>query len=205
MNSSFNWPGLLREYRETRGLKQQAAAADLGVSQATYSRWERGATVPPVAMRNRLLNELLRARLPHTSEEWLSTFRKLPFPAAVVSKDNIINALSAFINKGARVQPSAGEGRSVEDIVEGEALEVAKRVRETGMFEGHVLCVEGCIQVRFLPGVDGGEPFHLHYVGWPQFAGDGEIVMVIQGVEVSEEEARRVRERLGGFIRIDTI
>ena len=50
----------LRRWRRLNGIKQQALAADLGVSQATLSRWEAGKQRPEAAM-NRRLRRLLSA------------------------------------------------------------------------------------------------------------------------------------------------
>ncbi|MGP1254306.1 MAG: helix-turn-helix domain-containing protein [Kiloniellales bacterium] len=44
----------LRRWRRLNGIKQEALAADLGVSQATLSRWEAGTHCPDAAMRRRL-------------------------------------------------------------------------------------------------------------------------------------------------------
>jgi transcriptional regulator with XRE-family HTH domain len=51
--STFNQK--LREQREARGLSQQAAAREIGISKVTYNRAENGLWVKPVSGRKILL------------------------------------------------------------------------------------------------------------------------------------------------------
>ncbi len=51
----MKWALLIHEIRRARGLKQEAAAEIFGVSQATLSRWEKGAVEPTIGMRHRIL------------------------------------------------------------------------------------------------------------------------------------------------------
>jgi transcriptional regulator with XRE-family HTH domain len=56
-----NWPDLIREVRHRTNMKQDALAAELGVSQASISLWERGVANPPADIRaalSKLYSEL---------------------------------------------------------------------------------------------------------------------------------------------------
>ena len=52
MNTSLaeTWGRAIRDQRAARGLSQDDLAAELGVSQGTISKWERGLNLPPHAL-----------------------------------------------------------------------------------------------------------------------------------------------------------
>lgn len=58
----MNWRDLIRGHRRRNGLKQEVLALQLGVNQATISRWERGVDEPNVAMQRRLRDVLFGKR-----------------------------------------------------------------------------------------------------------------------------------------------
>jgi DNA-binding XRE family transcriptional regulator len=205
VGTSIDWPALLLEFRATHGLKQGAAAQQLGVAQATISRWERGESTPSVAMRNRLIRELLHDRLPPDAYKWVSTFRRLPFPAAVFSEDDVAHAVTSFLASKAGVAPEVIEGLGLKDVFEGEVLDVADQAREAGVFIGRMLSFEACVRLRFSPRFKRGAWFNVHFVAWPHILKNERIAIVCQGVFVSNDEARRVRRRLGGATQFQFI
>lgn len=58
----MNWHNLIKGHRHRNGLKQEVLALQLGVNQATISRWERGIDIPNVAMQRRLRDLLFGRR-----------------------------------------------------------------------------------------------------------------------------------------------
>jgi transcriptional regulator with XRE-family HTH domain len=199
---TIDWPGLLREFRRARGFKQEAAAAHFGVSQASISRWESGAALPTVAMRNRLFTELRRDRSPIDTPEWIATFRRLPLPGAVVSENRVARAVTEFLASKLSVPRQELEGLSINDIFEGEILDLAQWVREEGGFNGRMASVEGCVRMDVNRRIRPGLRFNAHLINWPHFCDDGEIVRINQGVFLTRDQLSRVRERLGGSVRV---
>ncbi len=51
----FDYPKMIKEYRERRFLTQEALAKELGVNYVTVSRWETGAFEPNMAMKKKLV------------------------------------------------------------------------------------------------------------------------------------------------------
>ena len=51
----FDYPKMIKEYRERKFLTQEALAKELGVNYVTVSRWETGAFEPNMAMKKRLV------------------------------------------------------------------------------------------------------------------------------------------------------
>ena len=202
-DSQLDWPTLLREFRNLNGLKQAAAAERLGVSQATISRWERGAIEPTTAMRNRLFQALRHDLSPMHTRRWVSMFRQLPCPGAVTSEDGRLVASTGVVGAMAGVRRADIEGLHTNEIFVGEIVENAARVREAGVFAGQVVSMEACFRLEFNPEVKRGVQLNVHVLGWPRFDDGGEVFLVCQGAVVPKEHARRVRERLGGVSRFD--
>ncbi|MGD2132674.1 MAG: helix-turn-helix transcriptional regulator [Maricaulaceae bacterium] len=198
-----DWPTLLREFRASNGLKQAAAADHLGVSQATISRWERGEIEPTTAIRNRIFKALRRARAPLSTQNWVRTFRRLPCPGTVTSRDNRLLASTGVVGAMVGVAREAIEGLQTDEVFRGDIVENRARVREAGMFAGEVASMEACLALEFNPEVRRNVRLNLHVIGWPHFSDDGQILLVCQGAVVTDERAREVRERLGGLSRFD--
>lgn len=51
----FDYPKMIKEYRERKFLTQEALAKELGVNYVTVSRWETGAFEPNMAMKKKLV------------------------------------------------------------------------------------------------------------------------------------------------------
>jgi transcriptional regulator with XRE-family HTH domain len=199
---SIDWPVLLREFRSSRGLKQEAAAEYFGVSQASISRWECGASRPTTAMCNRLLTELRRDRSPIDAPEWVATFRRLPLPGAVVAEDRVAHAVTDFLAQQLGVERGALEGATIDDLFEGEILDLATQVREIGGFRGNLASGEACVRLQINRQIRKGLGFNAHIINWPHFSDDGRIVRINQGVFLTDDQLTDVRERLGGSIVI---
>jgi transcriptional regulator with XRE-family HTH domain len=198
---SIDWPALLRDYRKSRGLKQEAAARDFGVSQATISRWEAGGSLPPVRVRNALLKLARRERSPLDTVRWAETFKRVLAPGLVRTPDSV----SVVTNRAARlfgVDPQAIEGLPMTDVHEGEVLEVMERVNQAGMFAGRVACHESMIRFELNRQIRGGVSFYLHYVSWPHFIDGDRVVNVSQGVVIDHQQAAEIRARLGGLCHL---
>jgi transcriptional regulator with XRE-family HTH domain len=197
---SIDWPVLLRDFRKARGLKQEAAAAYFGVSQASISRWENGASQPTTAMCNRLFTELRRDRCPIDTPEWVATFRRLPVPGAVVTETGIATAVTGFLADKLGLRRDELEGLGIDDIFAGEVLDLAAQVREQGGFKGRVASAEACLRLGINPQIQRELSFNVHLVNWPHFCDDGTIVRINQGVFLTDDQLIDVRERLGAGV-----
>lgn len=197
----IDWAALLRDFRKTRGFKQDAAAEFFGVSQATISRWERGAIKPTVAQRNRLFKALRRERSPLDTLHWVETFRRLLCPGAVTSQHRVLHAMTDALAARIGAPRQELEGLRISELFGGEVLQFVDRAREEGIFTGRVASSEVCARLDVDPGIRRGVRFHCHYISWPHFIDDGDVVSVSQGRFIDDAEASDVKERIGGQMR----
>jgi transcriptional regulator with XRE-family HTH domain len=199
--SSVDWPALLGDYRKTQGLKQEAVAYDLGVSQATVSRWENGLSTPCVAVQNKLFKHARDTRSPLATLQWAETFRRLLAPGIVIAADKVVNIVNNPLAARLGIPPCEVEGRRFDEAFEGEVLETRARSVECGVHAGRVVSYEACTHARLSSQIARDVSFYVHYVGWPYFCEDGEIAAVEQGVFVTPDEAAAIRGRLGGPVQ----
>ena len=80
--------------RAQLGLSQTAFGRELGVDQATVSRWERGVQAPDPRARVRLSDLMYRLDATRSARPEVALVEHSPFPMAIVSKDWVVVALS---------------------------------------------------------------------------------------------------------------
>jgi transcriptional regulator with XRE-family HTH domain len=197
---AIDWASLLLDYRKTRGLKQAAAAEDFGVSQATVSRWESGASEPAIATRNRLLRFARRRQLPLQTTRWAQTFRRIPSLGLVVARGNVVEVATTTLAMLFGVPGEALEGLRTQEILDGDAPEINARREEAAFFGGQVVSYEAAACTELNRRI-GNAIVYVHYLAWPHFGEDGEIRCVEQGVAVPRAEYLQIRRQLGGVIK----
>jgi transcriptional regulator with XRE-family HTH domain len=196
----IDWPTLLLDYRNFHGLKQAAAAQDLGVSQSTISRWESAVGEPTVAVRNRLLRFARRQRSPMDAVGWVKTFKRIRALGLVVAPGNIVEAVTTPVARLLGVPEEALEGLHTHEIFDGDAAEINARRDEAGFFSGAVVSYEAATFTELNPQI-GKASVYVHYVAWPHFGEDGRIRCVEQGMAVPRDVFLEVRRRLGGVLK----
>ena len=146
----MDWSEMIRELRFLERLKQEALAAQLGVSQASVSQWERGMANPPEHIRARLaarLDALSRGRL-------LEAVR-----ASVIDSPNVCGLFSlrdgepifeAQSDSGFEMFPGLTRddiGTSVLGKLGPEVDAVHARLLEEGAYEGRIASAKVCSKV----------------------------------------------------------
>lgn len=197
----IDWPTMVLDYRKARGLKQAAAAKDLGVSQATISRWESGAIEPTRAARNRLLAFARRQRSPMDVVGWAETFKRIRAMGLVVAPGDVVELVTTSLAEVLGVPDEALEGVHTHEALDGDAPEIDTRRAEAAFFTGRVASYEA-VTCLALNSQIGDARVYTHYVAWPHFGEDGKIRCVEQGVVVSRDEYLEIRRRLGGVLKI---
>jgi DNA-binding XRE family transcriptional regulator len=199
---TIDWARLLAEYRKSAGVKQQALARDLGVSQATISRWENGAARPSIAVQNLLLRMLRRERSPMRTVHWVETFRRMGTPGLVVADGGMLGRTMIAATEGTAnlcgVPAWEIENRDLGELFVGELLETYASIVGAGLYSGRVMSFEAITRIEYNPEFRRAPNFWIHSVGWPHAVGDNQIVCVSQGVPVSQAEAAETRSSLGG-------
>ncbi len=87
------WARLLAELRRVRNVSQVELASELGVDQASVSRWERGATEPHFDLR-RTLERMAREVGLAVLEDAVIAVRLSPFPIILVDRRSRVVAAS---------------------------------------------------------------------------------------------------------------
>jgi transcriptional regulator with XRE-family HTH domain len=104
-----DWPALIRHLREVRGLKQEALAALLGVSQSAVSRWERNIGRPSLAAARQL--RALTAAQPGRHLDLLKAEARASFyPMAISTADGLqVVYWNALLKQRLGLAPRRGE------------------------------------------------------------------------------------------------
>jgi transcriptional regulator with XRE-family HTH domain len=199
---SIDWGSLLLEYRRTRNLKQEALARDLGVSQASISRWESGASQPPAAVRNLLFRAARRERSPIDMLNWIETFKRIPVVGGVLMPNRANKIVTARMARLWDLPAEEIEGTPVHELFRGSVLENDAGVVRAGFFFGGLASYESISRVELNPSVARRKGVWSHQIGWPYFCDDGTILRVWQSTTVSRETAAEIKTKLGGSLRI---
>jgi len=87
------WAKLLKEMRRVRNVSQAELAHQLGINQASVSRWERGLTEPHFDLR-RTLERMAREQGLTVLEDAMTAVRLSPFPMILVDRQARVIAAS---------------------------------------------------------------------------------------------------------------
>ena len=195
---AVNWPDTIAQYRFEYGLKQEACALDLNVSQSTLSRWETGVTKPPIAVQKKLLDALSRDS--SLASPTIRSVKNWFCPAVAISKKGRFLNISKPLS---RILPQINcdsIGVCLDDIFRGQVLEIQQMYLEMGFYDGKIDCVEGCY--HFEPRESGMEPFYFKVVSWPISNSPGVVHRITQTLMVDKETARETIHDLGGPLRV---
>lgn len=201
LENQIDWPDLLRDYRRRRGLKQEAAALDLGISQATLSRWENGVTAPTNAACNRVLKSLRRETCPSETMHFMHAFRRWLCMAAIMDSKGMVRMATDQSLTDLNISEAQLKAFSFEDSVRGEGLELRERNLEAGVFDGRIAVTEFAYELDFVRDLTGCGPFFIHAVGWPYLDENGEVLMTYQYTRTTRSQAAEIRSRLGGLVQ----
>lgn len=194
----IDWPQYLRDFRLSRSLKQETAAAMLGVTQPTLSRWETGASTPTTAAQNKVLKLLRQEKTPLESLEWVQVFRRWLGGGTIETKDGILRYTTRLAEEVLKTPREAIEGARIRDWFVGEAIEQRERTTRLGFYDGMIASFEACFHVEMRAHIRRDVSFYLHSVAWPYVLQSGEIIKVCQCRTVERDEAEIIRDRLDG-------
>lgn len=140
--SRVDWRDTLRTFRQRNGLKQEAAASLLGVSQAYVSRVENGGMRPSKAVIQRM--QLLASQPEHRPvlELLRRTIRHCPALSTLLRREGgriIVDEHSrAFYRAGAPFDDHK-RGEAVKgSLIGDEALEIIHNLDQVGAFDGRI-------------------------------------------------------------------
>lgn len=196
----INWRDLLLKYRRRCGLKQDALAADLGVSQATLSRWETGISTPRIAVQRKLLDNISGETKPFLSTPTLMSIGNWLCPAVAISDKGRFLGVSEPMSK---ILPQIDYDKHrvvLDDIFRGQVLEIQDMYVQTGFYDQKVECVEGCY--HFEPREKHMAPFYFRVFSWPESNSDGTVYRVTQTQSISNQFAKEFFAKWGGPMKI---
>lgn len=194
-----DWGPQIRRFRRLRAIKQNALAEQLGVDQATVSRWESGRQVPDLGMQRRL-RALMRGAEPRDEvllKHWIDT--ALGYTMLTDAQRTILAASPSFCVLHEVAAPEIVGMSAVPTFTD--ELERSWWIAvEHGFFDGEVASVTVVSRFhtlsgrrRFLGAISVWTPVHLT---------TGEVLCRADRISLTDEEFARAREQNGGPIRI---
>lgn len=178
-----NWPKFLKHARHQLGLKQEALARELGVSQSTVAKWEAGNSVPSIASQKQIYEFYNSKSSERYSDAFLSSFRGWPILGLVTTKASETLAVTKKFTDLFSVEASDIEGHHIAENFEYKSPNLGDVIRKNGFYEGAVSKIEYYNAIRLKGSSD---PF-IHIIGQsvPYLTSTG-ILMLSIG-EVVEE------------------
>lgn len=137
----MDWGKRIREFRFLEGLKQDALASQLGVSQAAVSQWERGVVDPPEQFRAQLLKRVQLTPTTQMVRALRDNVTHNPNPYALTEFDGGDMVLRAFSHEGFRRMPLVDEsdlGEAINGRLGEQVQGNIERLIKSGAFEGEV-------------------------------------------------------------------
>lgn len=194
-----DWGPQIRRFRRLRAIKQNALAEQLGVDQATVSRWESGRQVPDLGMQRRL-RALMRGAEPRDEvllKHWIDTALGYTM---LTDAERVILAASPSFCVLHEMAPTEVIGMSAVPIFTEELERLWWLAVEHGFFDGEIASVTVVSRFNTLSG-------HRHFLGaisvWtPVHLTTGEVLCRADRISLTDEEFTRAREQNGGPIRV---
>lgn len=195
----MQWGEELKAFRQRSGLKQQAAAHLLDVSQAYVSRLENGAATPSPDLEARLRRLLTEPAHRPLYDHVRALITYSPYAVSLISERDgkiVVEAASRALLETA---PFKGlEVGGVMNIDLGaEANGIIDELLKTGAFAGDVAYAE----VLWTYDGKDGETSHWRTVQTPLKKDAGDWVLCASNVEISAEEKARLVKAWGGPMR----
>jgi transcriptional regulator with XRE-family HTH domain len=197
-----DWGERLRLFRTRTGLKQEAAASLLGVSQAYVSRVENGSVAPSDTLIQRLrivsrqpqhrpLLELIKTAVRHAPS--LTTLLVLDRGTLTIEEHS-----RAFYGAGHPFDQHRRGSRFLWKYVGQEARAAMQALTQNGAFEGRIGFMEAVWTTA--PRAN-GELRHFHTPFTPLRVDDGEWRLQASMVEITEDQKNTAHAAWGGPVR----
>jgi len=192
------WAPLIRRFRQTQGLKQNAFAAMLGVNQTTVSRWEAGSSIPDLPMQRRLRDLLWKS----SPNDALLKHRALTslHPTILSVRGWILVASRPYAVDHGITQDDA-VGRSAMPTMDEDGMKAWWAADKLGFYRGEVASVTLVAQWHSLSGHSHGQRYGKSVWTPVRLTSNG-VIRYTQRVTLTEEQYHRERAAIGGATRI---
>lgn len=181
-----NIAALLRQFRRRTGLKQEALAEHLGVSQGYYSRLESGRLLPSAGIRNRIITLLSNPRFEDAAIRLRKSVRQSPAATSMIFCDRgtvrLLELSQGFRSIGG-TYATLQTGDVLDNILGEDFDRQASKLRALGGFDGELAMVrivwasEATRDKMYMKAVTTVFPDESH-----------KYVLYSQNVEISEQE-----------------
>lgn len=189
----MNWSSELRAFRSRTGLKQEALADLLKISQAYVSRLEAGRTEPKPGLENRIRALMSDRSHRDVLDFVLSSVRVSPQISCVIQPTDG-NVRYVALSNGFRDHPQfAGvqEGLEVRREASPDGHRLVREILACGAFSGQVRSVDAVWQAT----ID-GQTYYWRSVNTPVRANDGVWYLLCAMTQLSEDEhEKRMAQR----------
>ncbi|WP_119167704.1 helix-turn-helix domain-containing protein [Algihabitans albus] len=168
----IDWAREIRRHRESAGLLQGELAEDLGVTQATVSRWESRRQRPDLASQRRL-RRLIWSSVLSSDALLLHTVTQSPASSSLCDRQGRLLAASHGIVASFGFRLSPGERLEFDmEQVSPSGYRMFQVAREAGLFDGEIasFAFRGVVQAR-------NQPLVCDEIWYPVQLNDGEVLM----------------------------
>jgi len=137
----MDWVKKIKDLRHFEGLKQDALAVQLGVSQASVSQWERGVVEPPLSVQEKLRERLAATPAARFLESLRVSVRTSPNVAGLLIRRNGVPVFELISDSSAILTDflhSDDVGKPIRGLFGPHADDQLGQLIEAGLFEGRV-------------------------------------------------------------------
>lgn len=197
----MDWGTELRAFRQRTGMKQEAAAHLLGVSQAYISRLENGTAAPSEALASRLTRILKEPEHRPMFEHYRSTVTYSPHLVSMISERDgqiFVEAASQSLLEYGPPFHNVKVGQTMPIDMGAEAEEVIRNLMRVGAFAGEVAHVD---VVWTYPRPEGGDQ-HWRIIQIPVRNDSGQWFLHVTNLPITAAEKAGAIQDWGGRMRV---
>lgn len=198
----MNWGTELRTFRRRTGLKQEALADLLHVSQAYVSRIECGSAEPKSGLENRIRALINDPSYLDVIDFALKSVRVSPLMVCIIrpdADDVRYVALSAGMRSHPRFK-AAQEGQTVDTQISAQGRQLLSIIKESGIFSGHVEAVDAIWHSEYE-----GMKDHWHGVYTPMRSRDGDWYLHVAIDRIGAERFKHLESAREAWVRITSL
>lgn len=198
----MNWGAELRAFRRRTGLKQEALADLLHVSQAYVSRIEGGSADPKSGLENRIRALLSDPSYLDVIDFALKGVRVSPLMTCIIRPD-ADDVRYVALSAGMRSHPrftNVEEGDLVDTQISAQGRQLLSIIKDSGIFSGHVEAVDAIWHSEYEGVTD-----HWHGVYTPMRSRDGEWFLHVAIDRICAERFGELENGREGWVQITNL
>ena len=178
------WTSIVRELRNRKGLTQSELASQLGVTQASVSRWENGSDLPSVRLRKTMREMMRVSSSSDVAQQIKARLRYTPNPVSLVGHGARFLDFSPSFASETGTEPGRLRGATIYGRF-GEIVDETTQLWErSGIFSGEVAMT---LTVLSLKGPGGASVF-LKNFDTPHLLDSDEVITICETRRITKSD-----------------